>query len=139
LWPNGWLDHDVTWYGGRPQPKRNCIRLGPSSPSPKRGRIRHNFRPMSIVAKRSPISATAEHLLYSLPFYPAPRILCFTMLFNSLDSFRCACSRVRIYTRVIHVPWTGPTRHSVPNCISICVVVFLNRSQQRVPELCYVH
>jgi len=20
LWPNGWMDQDVTWYGGRPQP-----------------------------------------------------------------------------------------------------------------------
>jgi len=21
LWPNGWMDQDVTWYGGRPQPR----------------------------------------------------------------------------------------------------------------------
>ena len=20
LWPNGWMDQDVTWYGGRPRP-----------------------------------------------------------------------------------------------------------------------
>ena len=21
LWPNGWMDQDATWYGGRPRPK----------------------------------------------------------------------------------------------------------------------
>jgi len=37
LWPNGWMDQDGTWQGGRPQPRRLCARWGPS-PSPKRGR-----------------------------------------------------------------------------------------------------
>jgi len=32
LWPNGWMDHDATWYGGRPQPRRHCVRWGHSSP-----------------------------------------------------------------------------------------------------------
>ena len=32
LWPNGWVDQDVTWYGGRPQPRPHCVRWGPSSP-----------------------------------------------------------------------------------------------------------
>ena len=31
------MDQDVTWYGGRPQPRRVCVRWGPS-PLPKRGR-----------------------------------------------------------------------------------------------------
>jgi len=31
LWPNGWMDQDATWQGGRPQPKRHCARWGPSS------------------------------------------------------------------------------------------------------------
>jgi len=35
---------------------------GDPAPPPKRGTVPPNFRPMSIVAKRSPISATAEHL-----------------------------------------------------------------------------
>ena len=26
LWPNGWMDQDATWYGGRPRPKRHCVR-----------------------------------------------------------------------------------------------------------------
>jgi len=25
--PNGWMDQDATWYGVRPEPKRQCVRL----------------------------------------------------------------------------------------------------------------
>ena len=25
LWPNGWMDQDVTWYGDRPRPTRHCV------------------------------------------------------------------------------------------------------------------
>ena len=98
--PNGWMDQYGTCFGGRPQPRRRCVRWGPSplpktgaqllptftanfycvqtagcitmpldmelglspgdfvldgdpAPSPKRGwKPLHNFRPMSIVAKR---------------------------------------------------------------------------------------
>jgi len=35
LWPNGWIDHDATWYGGRPRSKRHCVTWGPSSPPKK--------------------------------------------------------------------------------------------------------
>ena len=38
MWPNGCMDQDVTWYGGRPQPRRLCVRWGPSSSLPKKGR-----------------------------------------------------------------------------------------------------
>jgi len=31
LQPNGWMDQDATWYGGRPQPRRLCVRWGPRS------------------------------------------------------------------------------------------------------------
>jgi len=37
LWPNGWMDQDGTWHGGRPQIRRLCIRWGPSLPSAKKG------------------------------------------------------------------------------------------------------
>jgi len=63
LWPNGWADQDVTWYGGRSRHRRHCIKGGPSSPI-ERGTAAPTFWPMSIVAKRSPISATAELLLF---------------------------------------------------------------------------
>ena len=26
LWPNGWMDEDTIWYGGRPRPRRHCVR-----------------------------------------------------------------------------------------------------------------
>jgi len=62
LWPNGWMDQDSTWYGGRPRTMLHCVRWGPSC-LPKKGHNPH-FRPMFIVAERSPISATAEHLFF---------------------------------------------------------------------------
>ena len=88
LWPNGWMDEDATWYGGRPRPRRHCVTWRPgSAPFQKGGQQPHHFRVtlwymgtqlpqrkgaqqppptfllMSVVAKRSPISATAELLL----------------------------------------------------------------------------
>ena len=65
LWPNGWMDQDATWYGGRPRPRPHGVRWGSSFPLPRK---RHSspspyFRPMSVVAKQSPISASAEQLL----------------------------------------------------------------------------
>jgi len=38
LWPNGWMHQDATRYGGRLQPRRVCVRWGPS-PSPKGGGV----------------------------------------------------------------------------------------------------
>jgi len=26
LWPNGWMDQDATWYGGKPRPRRRRVR-----------------------------------------------------------------------------------------------------------------
>ena len=26
LWPNGWMDQDDTWHGGRPWPSPHCVR-----------------------------------------------------------------------------------------------------------------
>jgi len=49
LWPHGWMDQDATWYGGRPQSKRHCVRWGPDAP--KIGTA-PNFLFMSVVAKR---------------------------------------------------------------------------------------
>jgi len=38
LCPNGWMHQDATRYGGRPHPRRVCVRRGPSPSSQKRGR-----------------------------------------------------------------------------------------------------
>jgi len=37
LWPNGWMDEACTWHGGRPQPRRHCVRWRPSPPPQKGG------------------------------------------------------------------------------------------------------
>jgi len=36
VWPNGWMDQDSTWYGGRPWSSPHCARWGHSS-LPKKG------------------------------------------------------------------------------------------------------
>jgi len=36
LWPNGWMDQDATWYGGRPRPTPHYVRCGPSYLQKKR-------------------------------------------------------------------------------------------------------
>ena len=35
LWPNGWMDEDTTWYGGRPWLRRLCL-MGTQLPPEKR-------------------------------------------------------------------------------------------------------
>jgi len=42
LWPNGWMDEAGTWHGDRPQPRRLCVRWGPS-PLPQKGRSSTQF------------------------------------------------------------------------------------------------
>jgi len=44
LWPNGWMDQNATWYGGRPRPRRHCARWGP--PQRGGGVQQPPFRPM---------------------------------------------------------------------------------------------
>jgi len=44
LWPNGWVHQDASSYEGRPQPKRLCVRWGPSPPLQKGGKATPNFR-----------------------------------------------------------------------------------------------
>ena len=34
LWPNSWMNEAGTWHGGRPRPRRLCVRWRPYSPSP---------------------------------------------------------------------------------------------------------
>ena len=37
LWPDGCMDQDATWHGGRSWPRPHCARWGPSCPPPKVG------------------------------------------------------------------------------------------------------
>jgi len=48
LWPNGRVDYDATWYGGRPRPRRLCVPWGP------RLTVRH-LSPKNSVSVRSAI------------------------------------------------------------------------------------
>jgi len=68
LWQNGWMNQDATWYEGRPRSSPHCVRCGPSL-HPQKGAQLPTFRPMTIVAKWSPISATAEHLLFFVVWF----------------------------------------------------------------------
>jgi len=68
LCPNGWVDQDTTWYGGRPRPRPHCAVLGPSSP-PKKGAqppilgpclLWPNGRPSQLLQRRN--SVTDRHV-----------------------------------------------------------------------------
>jgi len=49
LWQNVWMHQDATWYGGRPQPRRFCVRCVPMQLPQKKGHTHpHNFWPMSM-------------------------------------------------------------------------------------------
>jgi len=64
LWPNGLMHQDIPLGTERGLDPGHTVLDG--DPAPPQGAQPPHFRPMSIVAKRSPISATAEHLLLSL-------------------------------------------------------------------------
>jgi len=69
LWPNGWMNQDGTWHGGRPWSRPHCA-VGTQLPSPEEGRA-PNFRPIFIVAKR--LDASRCHLVWRRS---QPRRLC---------------------------------------------------------------
>jgi len=93
LWPNGWTDQGATWYGGRHRPRPHCVTWGPSSPPPKKGGTApSNFRPMSIVAKRSPIWATALFFNFVSFTSPLARPCCLVLLRLLLRVLMCSVS-----------------------------------------------
>jgi len=51
LWPNGWMDQDATWYGGRLRP-RLLVLDGDPAHLPKSCTAPPIFRPMSVVVQR---------------------------------------------------------------------------------------
>jgi len=46
LWPNGWMDQDVTWHEGRPQPGDFVLDGDPDLPSQKGGGARGRCPPI---------------------------------------------------------------------------------------------
>ena len=71
FWPNGWMDQDATWFGGRPRPRTQCVRWRPVAPSERGTAAPPPFRPMSIVAKR--LDGSGYHLIRG---GPRPRRQC---------------------------------------------------------------
>jgi len=59
------MDQDATWCGHRPRPRHSVLDGDPALPA-EGAQQPPTFRPMSSVAKRSPISATAELLLVTV-------------------------------------------------------------------------
>jgi len=63
------LDQDATWYGGRPRGLGDIVLdWDPAAPM-EMGTAAPTFRPMSIVVKWLPISATAD-LLFQIGVFP---------------------------------------------------------------------
>jgi len=62
-----WIKMPLGTEVGAPRP--HCVRRGTQLPPTERGTAAPTFRPTSIVAKRSSITATAELLFYSR-YYP---------------------------------------------------------------------
>jgi len=56
VWPKGlmldaWIEMSLNWYGGRPRPRRHCVKWGPSPTidmGRKWGMLCPHFRPMSM-------------------------------------------------------------------------------------------
>ena len=53
LWPNGRMDQDETWHGGRPRPMQHCVRWGDGDPAPPKCGIAPNFRPNVYCGQRA--------------------------------------------------------------------------------------
>jgi len=53
LWPNGWMNRDATWYGGRSRLRPHCVRWGPSS-AIKRGTAAPLFGPCVLSSNGHP-------------------------------------------------------------------------------------
>jgi len=62
LRPNGWMDQDAIWCGGRPRPWPHCVRWGPSPP--QSGHIAPNFLPVSVWDKW--LNESRCHLVWRL-------------------------------------------------------------------------
>ena len=68
LWPNSCMDQDATWYGGRPRPRRLCVRWGPRSPSQTGERGPHLTRLVhsNIAILTQPFTVKQKHVSTSV-------------------------------------------------------------------------
>ena len=115
LWPNGLMNQDATWYGGRPRPRRHCVRWGPSSSTERVQQLPHFSAHFSLT--RSPISATAELLLHSL-------LQSVPILYDGPPLSPKIAHLHRRSGPPSNARFLGPTRVKVPNGIAIGLAVF---------------
>jgi len=64
FWPNGWMDQDITWYGGRPRPRRHRVRWDLATPVERGIAAPHFSAHVYIVAKR--LDGSRYHLLWGV-------------------------------------------------------------------------
>jgi len=86
MWPNGWMDQDASWCGGRPQPRHVVSDGDPVPPHGKSTAVPH-FSAHISMAKRWPISATAELFLYSMLTILLPTVWGGGSFYSSADEF----------------------------------------------------
>ena len=82
LWQNGWMDHDATWYGGKPRPWRRCVGWGRSYPTSLKGHspqlLVHAYCGQTAGWMKTPLCTVVEHspghiVLDGDPASPPPR------------------------------------------------------------------
>jgi len=76
LWPNGRMDEDATWYGGRPRPRPHYVRWGPISS--QEGLRSPQFSAMSLAAKRL---YTTNHIIF-IAIFPTFQTLYSTVILH---------------------------------------------------------
>ena len=108
FWPNGWMDQDATWYGGRPQPSRHCVRWGASSPY--QGVLHPHFS-AHVYAKR--LDGSRCHLV-RIDLIPRPR-----------------CIRLGLGTHL------SPERGTAPPLFGPCLLWPNGRPSQLLLSACY--
>ena len=95
LWPNGWMDQDTTWYGGRPGPRPHCVRWGPSSfPHKKLAQQPPLFGPCLLWPNGRPSQQLQSSCFC---FFSIFLVLCLLVYFSTKtvnkDTYNCLSSR----------------------------------------------
>jgi len=101
LWPNGSINQDSIWYGGRPWPRPHCVRWGPSYPT-QRGTAPTIFGPMSVVAKRLEIQLMMDQDATWYCSRPRPRRHCVRWVTTQLPPKRGTTPNFRPY---VYAKW----------------------------------
>ena len=85
LRPNGWMDRDVNWYGGRPRPRPRCVRWEPSSPTERGTAAPPLFSPCLLWPNGRPSQQLLSSCLYLFVYgnYKCQSIMCLVVLLTN--------------------------------------------------------